>query len=102
MVVGQRSKGKLKMTKVIYKNKIKNEAMHWEITQREYDKKWVQWMLMDSRKIGLTATWSRFKWVVTGIWNEMPTKLMNSYSSDLKEIQERPDGRKLYIYQRGY
>ena len=55
---------------------------------------------MDSRKIGQTATWSRFKWVVTDVWDKMPVKLMNKYSPYLKEIQERLDGRKLYIYQR--
>jgi len=35
-----------------------------EITQREYDNKWIQWELMDSQKpkgIGQTATWPRYK-----------------------------------------
>ena len=75
-------------------------TQNWEITQREYDKKWIQWDLMDSRKIGQTGTWSRFKWVITDVWDKMPVKLMNKYSPYLKEIHERVDGRKLYIYQR--
>jgi hypothetical protein len=47
-----------------------------EVTQREYDNKWIQWELMDSQRkdgIGHTATWSRYKWVITDVWSELPT-----------------------------
>ncbi len=75
-------------------------TQNWEITQRVYDNKWVRWELIDSRKIGETTTWSRFKWVITDVWDKMPVKLINKYNPHLKEIQEKVDGRKLYIFQK--
>ena len=75
-------------------------TQNWEITQRVYDNKWVRWELIDSRKIGETTTWSRFKWVITDVWDKLPVKLINKYNPHLKEIQEKVDGRKLYIFQK--
>jgi len=46
-----------------------------ELTQRKLDGKWMRWELLDSHKpngIGLTATWPRYKWVITGVWNHKP------------------------------
>jgi hypothetical protein len=46
-----------------------------EIKKRKLDGKWVRWELMDSHKpngIGHTATWPRYKWVTTGVWNHKP------------------------------
>ena len=72
---------------------------HWEITQRLYDKKWLRWELMDSRKIGETATWTRFKWVVTDIWDEEPETLMHNNQLNLKEVEENLDGKRTYVYE---
>ena len=72
---------------------------HWEITQREYDKKWIRWELMDSRKLGETATWTRFKWVITDVWDKEPKKLMHKSSFNLKGIEERLDGKRIYVYE---
>ena len=46
-----------------------------ELRKRKFDGKWVRWELKDSHAtsgIGHTATWPRYKWVVTGVWNTKP------------------------------
>ena len=74
-----------------------------EITTREYDNKWIAWELMDSFKkngIGKTATWPRFKWVITAIWHKQPRNVMKRLEKmgNLVEIQERLDGKRTYVY----
>jgi len=44
-----------------------------ELIQRKFDEKWVRWEFLDSylpKGIGHTATWPRWKWVVTGVWDK--------------------------------
>jgi|TARA_Y100000296_G_C5116720_1_gene228139 hypothetical protein len=46
-----------------------------ELRKRKFDGKWVRWELKDSHTlngIGHTATWPRYKWVVTGVWDHKP------------------------------
>jgi len=50
-----------------------------ELQKRKSDGKWVRWELLDSHLpngIGHSATWPRWKWVVTGVWDK----------------EEKPDG----------
>ncbi len=47
-----------------------------DITQRSYDNKWIQWELMDSKKIGQTSTWNRYKWVITNVWEKIPREYL--------------------------
>ena len=74
-----------------------------EITQREYDNKWLCWELMDSLKkggIGQTDTWSRYKWVITDVWNELPKeqlKKLKAADPDYK-LGKRKNDRNKPIY----
>ena len=74
-----------------------------EITQRDYDNKWIQWELMDSQKskgIGQTATWPRYKWVITDVWNELPKEhLKKLTSADPKyKLGRRKNDKPLYTF----
>jgi hypothetical protein len=74
-----------------------------EITQREYDNKWICWELMDSLKkggIGQTNTWSRYKWVVTDIYGMLPTKEISELIKADKDYQlgVRKNGRPIYTF----
>jgi len=74
-----------------------------EVTQRAYDNNWIQWELMDSQKkdgIGHTATWSRYKWVVTNVWKEFPRehlKRLSNIDPDFK-LGRRPNDVPIYSF----
>ena len=74
-----------------------------EITPRDYDNKWVQWELMDSQKkngIGNTATWSRYKWVVTNVWDWCPVFQLDKLKTVDPEYKKetRKNGKLLYTF----
>ncbi len=74
-----------------------------EITQREYDNKWLCWELMDSLKkggIGQTDTWSRYKWVITGIWDTKPWIYIRHYieADPLYKEGTRKNGEPIYTF----
>tara|TARA_R100001086_G_scaffold142583_1_gene74951 strand:- start:48 stop:299 length:252 start_codon:yes stop_codon:yes gene_type:complete len=74
-----------------------------EVTQREYDNKWIQWELMDSQRkdgIGHTATWSRYKWVITDVWSELPKeqlKKLKAADPDYK-LGRKNNDRNIPVY----
>ena len=73
-----------------------------EFTQRSYDNKWVRWELMDSKQkggIGDTATWSRFKWIITGVWDQKPTKLMDKFKDNFTKREKSSRGKLIYKYE---
>ncbi len=70
-----------------------------EFTQRAYDDKWICWELMDSKKIGDTSTWPRYKWVVTGVWNDKPMKLMDKYQSKFTKREKNSRGKYVYRFE---
>ena len=71
-----------------------------EFAQRAYDNHWVRWEYIDAKKIGETSTWSRFKWVATGVWSEKPVAIMESLSKGFKgRVKNSSTGKFVYKYQ---
>ena len=71
-----------------------------EFAQRAYDNNWVRWEYIDAKKIGETATWSRFKWVATGVWSEKLVSIMEGLSKSFKgRVKNSSTGKIIYKYQ---
>ena len=71
-----------------------------EFAQRAYDNNWVRWEYIDAKKIGETSTWSRFKWVITGVWSEKPVSIMEGLSKSFKgRVKNSSTGKFVYKYQ---
>ena len=71
-----------------------------EFAQRAYDNNWVRWEYVDAKKIGETATWSRFKWVATGVWSEKPVAIMEALGKSFKgRVKNSSTGKFVYKYQ---
>ena len=74
-----------------------------EITQREYDNKWICWELMDSLKkggIGQTNTWSRYKWVITDVYDLLPSKEISElmWADEKYKLEARENGKPVYTF----
>ena len=54
---------------------------------------------MDSKKIGQTSTWPRYKWVITGVWKDKPIKLMDKYQSKFVRREKNTSGRYVYRFE---
>ena len=71
-----------------------------EFAPRAYDNNWVRWEYVDAKKIGEPPTWSRFKWVATGVWSEKPVTIMESLSTGFKgRVKNSSTGKFVYKYQ---
>ena len=71
-----------------------------EFAQRAYDNNWVRWEYIDAKKIGETSTWSRFKWVITGVWSEKPVTIMEGLGKSFKgRAKNSSTGKFVYKYQ---
>jgi len=71
-----------------------------EYTERAYDNNWVRWEYMDTKVIGETSTWSRYKWVSTGVWSEKPVAVMEAHGNTFKgRVKNSSTGKYIYKYQ---
>ncbi len=78
-----------------------------EIAQREYDNKWLRWELMDSLKkggIGQTSTWSRYKWVITEVYDMEPKEEISELilADEKYKLETRENGRPVYTFNLQY